>query len=65
MIYLNYTNLDAETQERLMQTSKADIEHKFGTSLKAYALKYHLNYQSVLEEEATRNLYRYKFIFRI
>ena len=65
MIYLNYTNLDAETQERLMQTSKADVERKFGNSLKAYALKHHLNYQTVLEEEATRNLYRYKFVFRI
>ena len=65
MIFLNYTNLDAETQERLMQTSKADVEHRFGNSLKAYALKHHLNYQSVLEEEATRNLYRYKFTFRI
>lgn len=65
MIYLNYTNLDAETQERLMQTSKADVEHKFGSSLKAYALKHHLNYQSVLEEEATRSLYRYKITFSI
>ncbi|WP_067151390.1 hypothetical protein [Pseudotamlana agarivorans] len=65
MIYLNYSNLDAETQERLLKTSKVDVERQFGNSLKAYALKHHLNYQTVLEEEAIRHLNSYTYVFNI
>jgi hypothetical protein len=65
MIYLNYSNLDAETQERLLATSKKDVEHKFGKSIKAYAKKHFTNYEQMLEEEALRNLYNYKYVFNI
>jgi hypothetical protein len=37
MIYLNYNNLDDETQQRLFSESKEDVESKFGENLKAYA----------------------------
>ncbi len=39
MIYLNYNNLDAETQNRLLSVSKKDIENTFGNDLKTYAKK--------------------------
>ena len=52
MIYLNYSNLDAETQERLLSQSKNDIERKYGSELEIYAFKNDLNYQNLLEEEA-------------
>lgn len=65
MIYLNYNNLDAETQERLLSSSKADIKQQFGDELKAYAKEHHLDYDVLLDEEATRNLYNYKYIFNI
>ena len=65
MIYLNYNNLDAETQERLLSSSKADVKQQFGDELKAYAKEYHLDYDVLLDEEATRNLYNYKYIFNI
>ena len=65
MIYLNYSNLDAETQQRLLFTSKEDIENKFGDDLKAYAQKYHLDYNTILEEETMRNLYNLKIKFAI
>ncbi|UMB54183.1 hypothetical protein MKD41_01590 [Lutibacter sp. A64] len=65
MIYLNYANLDLETQGRLLATSKKDIEHEFGKSIKAYAKKHFINYEQLLEEEALRNLYNYKYVFNI
>ena len=37
MIYLNYTNLDKETQERLLSMSKKEVENRFGKQLKSYA----------------------------
>ena len=65
MIYLNYSNLDAETQQRLLHTSKKEVERKFGDDLKTYSKNYLLDYDTVLEEEATRNLYNYKYVFNI
>jgi len=54
MIYLNFTNLDNETQQHLIAVSKKDIEQKFGLDLKRY-----------LEQEAQRNLYTYDYVFNI
>jgi len=65
MFYLNYNNLDAETQQRLLDNSKKDVEQIYGDELKAYATEFHLNYKTLLEEEAVRNLYNYHFIFNI
>ncbi len=65
MIYLNYTHLDAETQERLISQSKAEIEAKYGNDLKAYAIENGLGYADILEEEAIKNLYNYTYTFRI
>ena len=65
MIYLNYTNLDAATQERLLKTSKKDIELRFGKSIRAYAKEHFINYEQLLEEEALRNLYNYQYVFNI
>jgi len=65
MVYLNYNNLDKETQQHLLLVSKKDIEQKFGADLKAYAKKYHLRYDDLLNEEATRNLYNYQYVFNL
>jgi len=65
MIYLNYSNLNEETQERLLQDSKRDVEQQFGDSIRNYAKAHYINYDTMLEEEATRNLYNYKFVFNI
>lgn len=62
---LNFNNLDLETQEKLMQQSKHEVEHKFGEDLKKYADKNYLDYDSLLEEEAIKNLYNHKFKFTI
>ncbi|WP_103864803.1 hypothetical protein [Aquimarina sp. I32.4] len=65
MVYLNYNNLDDETQQKLLTDSKEDVAHKFGNDLKQYAEENHLNYDTLLEEEATRNLYSYQYVFNI
>lgn len=65
MIYLNYNNLDAETQERLLQDSKRDMEQQYGNDLRAYAIENHLDYGVLLEEDAIRNLYSYQYVFNI
>ena len=65
MVYLNYNNLDAQTQEHLIAASKEDIEQQFGEQLKAYAKEHHLNYETLLQEEAIRNLYTYSYVFNI
>ena len=65
MVYLNYSNLDSKTQERLVSVSKKDVEQKFGNDLKQYAKVHHLEYDALLEEEALRNLYSYRYVFNI
>lgn len=65
MIYLNYNNLDAETQNRLLQNSKKEVEQKIGDDLMSFAKVHCLDYDALLEEEAIKNLYSYKFVFNI
>lgn len=65
MIYINYTNLDDETQQRLLSMSKNEIERKFGDDLKAYAEENHIEYDTILYEEAVKNLYSYQYVFNI
>ncbi|GAA3657916.1 hypothetical protein [Flavivirga jejuensis] len=65
MICLNYSNLDNETQQKLLLTSKKGVERQFGNSLKSYAKENHLDYDVLLETEAQRNLYSYDYVFNI
>ncbi|WP_456867794.1 hypothetical protein [Galbibacter sp. BG1] len=65
MVYLNYNNLDNDTQNRLLSMSKRDIERRFGMQLRNYAREHYVNYETLLEEEAIRNLYNYKYVFNI
>jgi len=65
MVYLNYNNLDDKTQQHLLSVSKEDIERQFGDKLKTYAKEHHLNYDTLLQEEAIRNLYNYSYVFNI
>ena len=65
MIYLNFTDLNEETQERLLANSKEDVKHKYGKDIMDYATKHNTNLDKMLDEEAQRNLYSYKYIFNI
>ncbi|MDF0706262.1 hypothetical protein D2V93_06555 [Flagellimonas taeanensis] len=65
MVYLNFTNLDSETQERLLSVSKEDVESRSGTELLQFAETHDKDYDTLLEEEAMRNLYSYDFVFNM
>lgn len=65
MVYLNYNNLDAETQQHLLSVSKEEVESKNGEDLKTYAKENHIEYETILYEEAVKNLYSYTYIFNI
>lgn len=65
MIYLNFTDLNAETQERLIANSKEEIKEKYDKDIMDYATKHNTNLDKMLDEEALRNLYSYKYIFNI
>ncbi|WP_271406801.1 hypothetical protein [Tenacibaculum soleae] len=54
MIYLNYTNLDAETQERLLAMSKDEVQEKNGKELKEYAHTHYIDFEQLLYEEAVK-----------
>lgn len=65
MVYLNYNNLDEETQKHLLSVSKEDVENKVGESLKEYAKENYVKYETILYEEAVKNLYSYRYVFNI
>lgn len=65
MVYLNYNNLDDATQEQLLAKSKSEVSEHFGKELKMYSAVNQIAYESLLEEEAIKNLYNYKFVFNI
>lgn len=65
MIYLNFLDLNQETQERLLESSKKDVEQKFGDDIRKYAKEHCTNFDVMIEEEALRNLYSYTYVFNI
>lgn len=65
MIYLNYSNLNQETQTQLLENSKKEIQERFGDDIRNYADENHIDFDTMLEEEAQRNLYSYDFVFVI
>ena len=52
MIYLNFTDLSEETQERLLTNSKEDVKRKYGKDLIDYATRHFVNLDSMLDEES-------------
>lgn len=65
MVYLNFSNLDSETQQHLMEMSKKDVEESQGRELERYAKRKGYKYETLLEQEAQRNLYSYDYVFNI
>ncbi|MDT0691738.1 hypothetical protein RM549_18240 [Salegentibacter sp. F188] len=65
MIYLNFSHLNEEVQKRLLENSKKDVERKFGDDIRKYVRENYTCFETMVEEEALRNLYSYTFIFNI
>ena len=65
MVYLNFTDLSEEAQNRLLETSKEDVKRKFGDSIRKYVKENYGCFETLVEEEALRNLYSYTYVFNI
>jgi len=65
MIHLNFSDLSEEAQERLLEISKKDVERKFGNAIRKGSSENRPNFETLIEEEAQRNLYSYKYVFNI
>ncbi|MGO3181281.1 MAG: hypothetical protein ACTIJ9_00465 [Aequorivita sp.] len=65
MVYLNFTDLSEEAQNRLLEDSKKDVKRKFGDSIRQYVRENYTCFETMVEEEALRNLDSYTFIFNI
>ena len=65
MIYLNFTDLSEDAQKRLLERSKCDVERKFGDAIGKYVKQNYSCFETMIEEEAIRNLYSYSFVFKI
>ncbi|MDH7912017.1 hypothetical protein [Winogradskyella sp. SYSU M77433] len=65
MVHLNFTDLSEEAQNRLLEISKKDVERQFGDSIRKYVKENYGCFETMIEQEAMRNLYTYKFVFNI
>lgn len=65
MVYLNFTDLSEEAQNRLLENSKKDVERKFGEDIRKYVRENHTCFETMIAEEALQNLYSYTFVFNI
>lgn len=65
MIYLNFTDLNEDAKKRLLEVSKKDVERKFGDDIRKYVKENYISFETMIEEEALRNLYSYAFVFNI
>ena len=65
MIYLNFTDLSEEAQNRLLENSKKDVEEKFSDDIRKYVRKNYTCFETMITEEAQRNLYSYTYVFNI
>ena len=65
MVYLNFTDLSKEAQNRLLENSKKDVERIFGDAIRKYVKENYICFETVIEEEALRNLYSYTYVFNV
>ena len=65
MVYLNFTDLSEEAQQRLLTISRSEIEKYYGDSIRQYAREHHIDVEKILEQETLRNLYSYTYVFNI
>ena len=49
----------------ILENSKKDVERKFGDAIRKYVRENYTCFETMIEEEAIRNLYSYKFVFNI
>ena len=47
MVYLNFTDLSEEAQNRLLENSKKDVERKFGDAIRKYVKENYTCFETV------------------
>ncbi len=65
MVHLNFSELKGETQERLLKSSKRDVDQKFDDHIRKHAKQHCTDPDVMIEEETLRNLYSFKYAFSI
>jgi len=65
MVYLNFTDLSEEAQNRLLENSKKDVERQFGDAIRKYVKENNICFETMIEEETLRNLFSYTYVFNI
>ena len=65
MVYLNFTNLSEEAQNWFLENPKKDVKWKFGEDIRKYVRENYICFETMIAEEALRNLYSYTFVFNI
>ncbi|HHX79108.1 MAG TPA: hypothetical protein GX695_05105 [Acholeplasmataceae bacterium] len=64
--YLNFSNLNEETQDIIMQDVIHDLEVTEGKEiLEADAKTMNIDYETYITEKAERHLYNFDFIFNV
>ena len=48
MIYLNFTDLSEEAQNRLLENSKKDVERKFGDAIRKYVKENYTCFETMI-----------------
>lgn len=62
MIYLNFTDLNEDAQQELMEAAREDMNTE---ELKEEAKLMNWDYETVLSEKASQHLYSYDYVFNI
>ena len=50
MVYLNFTDLSEEAQNRLLEDSKKDVERKFGDDIRKYVRENYTCFETMIEQ---------------
>lgn len=64
--YLNFSDLNEETQARLIQEAIDDLEERDGKEeLEQEAKEMNIDYDTFIEERAERHIYNFDYVFNI
>ena len=65
MIYIKFQDLSLEEQNVLLASSREDVDHKFGDSIRKHCKETGADYKRLIDEETIKNLYSYDYVFNI
>ncbi|GMN11551.1 hypothetical protein MTsPCn9_25710 [Croceitalea sp. MTPC9] len=65
MIYLNFTNLDEETQQVLLGMAREHVESESKVAIEKYCKENGGDYERIIDEESIKKLYTYDYVFNI